>query len=178
MDYVPSRSVVNAYSTAGWFVLGTPFWLAFGYGYTSFFVWIRSKINFLLAWFCLIIVSAMLINYAVRSSLPTQRLAFVIGDKPAQMATIHQLIQNDSFNAGRFTFAVLSDTNGLWDLMLVENSMQPVDILPSMEFSLVLDAENLPEDETLGYGNQYLTCYRDRESNKIYIIHRDRILVQ
>jgi hypothetical protein len=168
MDY-DGESVIGGYRTAGWFILGLPFLAVLALGYGAFFAFLARRVHVIFGWLCLFAVAGCMILLAGRASLPSQRLARVLGESPARMANLHHLREMDSFNGGTRTYGVVSGPENLLASLVSRHRLEH-----SPQTSLQpLNGQSLP-DYGDTYANNRLTCYRNPESGKIWFVHRSR----
>jgi hypothetical protein len=171
MDY-DGTSPLTAFTTAGWFVLGIPCIGGLSLAYSAICALLARKLHVVIGWSALLITASCMILFTVQGTLPNRRLARIVGDDTARVATIHRLREMDSFGDGTSTSGVISGPGNLLDLIIAHRGLD----MPRMTALHVFDHHGLDTRSLPDYGETYQDdhsiFYRHPDSQRIYFKYR------
>ena len=162
------------FRTSGWFVLGMVFILPVALGYAGVFLMASRWIGRPIACGAMLLVSAVLISLAVRSSLPTSRLRRVVGEAALNAGSIERLRVFDSFNEGVFYAGVLRGPSNLIGLIEAHRPLaRHVEHDPLPHFRSVFPDIDLP-DVGVVLSDVHGSFLVDADRNRVYFYYRER----
>jgi hypothetical protein len=168
IEYRPV-SVVKERTTAGWFMLGSPFLLGFGLLVSLLFTLIARRTRPVVGWLCLLVVFVPLISFAYSSTTPAARLRTALGSQPPVGTQIRRIEQYDSFNEGITIAGVCSGSPQFVQTLITAHSLKASHsdgLLRQM-----LRDEPIPEEVTVLAGDQ-LTIWYDADQSLLYFCRR------
>ena len=172
MDYFEGAPS-GGYQTAGWFLLGMPFLLGFGFLVSAAIAFVARRMGAAVAWSFAFLVFGVLIYQSVVLSLPNNRLAAVL-NVDLQNVRICRLKQMDSHSDGITTVALIDGDTDLFDQICLANELRESSAFTPTFFNLLHDNETPFLEPIRLFENDRLTCYNDRVNRKLYIHHRSR----
>lgn len=161
-------------TTAGWFILGSPFILGMGLSYAAL---VASSARHGYKVICLALLACLLLlAVSVRWSSPEGRLAAIVGERAAQHATIERLKIVDSFNDGETAWGVISGPEDLLREiaedrsleMTADSSPDPRLRRPFPELFPELESDESQPEIGDAVSNQRAAFFRRRSSGQIY----------
>ena len=168
LEYRPGH-VAGGRTTAGWFVLGSPFLLGFGLLVSLPFSFVARRARPVIGWVCLLAVFVPLIVFAFIRTTPQARLRTALGIEPPAETRIQRLEQFDSFNDGSTIAGVCSASP-----QLVQTLVATHDLRASESGGIirqVMRDEPVPEEVNELAGNE-LTIYYDADRSLLYFYRR------
>jgi hypothetical protein len=160
MDYRPGR-IAGGRTTAGWFVLGSPFLLGFGLLVSLLFSLIARRTRPVVGWLCLLAVFVPLIIVAYVRTTPAARLRTALDIKPPTGTQIRRIVRYDSFNDGS-TIAGVCSASPQFVQTLVEAHALRASNFGGTLYQALRD-EPIPEEVGALAGDE-LTLYYDARS--------------
>jgi hypothetical protein len=167
-EYRPG-SMVGGRTTAGWFVLGSPFLLGFAFLVSLLFSLISRRTKPVVGWLCVLAVFGPLIAFAFSRTTPGARLRTVLGSEPPVGTQIQRIDQYDSFNDGSTIAGVCSGSPQFVQSLITAHSLKASD--SSGLLKQMLRDEPIPEEVTVLAGDE-LTIWYDPERSLLYFCRR------
>lgn len=163
-DYRAGR-VGGGRTTAGWFLLGSPFLLGFALLMSMLFSLIARRARPLIAWLCLVVIFTPLIAMALVNSTPAARLRTALDIEPPAGTRIHRIQKFDSFNDGSMISGVCSADPQFVSRLIATHALEVSDSAGMLQD--VLPDEPIPDDGTVFSGND-LTLFYDADQSLLY----------
>jgi len=167
-DYRAGR-IGGGRTTAGWFVLGSPFLFGFGLLASMFFSFVARRAGPVVGWLCLLVVFVPLILVSFKRTTPAGRLRTALDIEPPPELRIHRIQQFDSFNDGICISGVCSAAPQLFQTLIASHSLKASDSAGILH--QVMPDEPIPEDAT-AYASIELTIYYDADRSLLYFYRR------
>lgn len=167
-EYRPG-SIAGGRTTAGWFVLGSPFLLGFGLLVSLFFSFISRRTRTVVGWLCLLIVFTPLIAFAYSRTTPAARLRTALDIEPPAGTQIQRIERYDSFNDGSTIAGVCSASQQFVQALITAHALKESNSGGLLH--QVLRDEPIPEEARVFAGDQ-LTIYYDADGSHLYFCRR------
>lgn len=168
IDYHAGDPPVSSFTTAGWFVLGSPMVLATSAAFALLPAMLARKS----IWLGLLSIAVLvgLLASAINAGLPQNRVAEIIGDDATNLAIIERLHVSDSMNDGSTTSGILSGPAELITRISSYRKLTEHPQAPLFRFHRAAEGATLPE-----YGPVWTdddsTFYYDELTQQIYFEH-------
>ena len=163
LHYKASESVFP-FRTAGWFVIGFPFFALAACGFSAVFCLIAQKVH-KTAWILMLIASSLFLLRTVNSALPYNQLAKITGEELAGKLKLEEFYKGDSFNDGEFAYGIICGNESTMKL-ITEHKVLEHKISVPIQFTFFKN-HKLPETGDI-YSDSHGYFYVSHESNKIY----------
>lgn len=112
------------FRTAGWFIIGFPFVLAFSLGYSAIFGFVSRWTGRQVAWGLMLLSSAIIIWASVHSALPASRLRMILGQEAAAKSTVEYLRIRGSFCDGQTMVGKVSGPTTLLQTVVAHHALK------------------------------------------------------
>jgi len=163
-EYRPGR-VAGGRTTAGWFVLGSPFLVGFGLLASLPFSFVARRARPAVGWLCLLAVFVPLIVFAILRTTPNARLRRALDIELPAETGIQCLDQFDSFNNGSSVAGICSASPQLVQALIATHALKVSGDRGTLHREM--RDEPIPEDATVFAGNE-LTIYYDADRSLLY----------
>ena len=168
IEYRPGR-FAGGRTTAGWFVLGSPFLFGLGLLVSLFFSFVARRTRLLYGCLCLLAVFVPLIVFALIRTTPAARLRTALDVEPPAGTQIQRIEQFDSFNDGSTIAGVCSASPQLVQTLIAPHALKASDSGGILH--QVLRDEPIPEEGRVFAGDE-LTIYYDADRSLLYFCRR------
>lgn len=158
-------------TTAGWFLLGSPFLFIFSFIGALVPTLLARKTRPVIAWILLLALFVPLIVRAWVNTTPMARLKLSLEIDPPADLKIDRLQMYDSFNDGNTVYAVCTADQAFVDRLIARHRLTLQTDDPSESNYARSFDEALPTD-LKWYQGQHLTVYFSEERSRIYFIRR------
>lgn len=168
IDYRAGDPPVSSFTTAGWFVLGSPMVLATSAAFALLPAMLARK-SIWLGLLSLAVLMGLLAS-AINSGLPQNRVAEIIGDDAMNLAVIERLRVSDSMNDGSTVSGILSGPPELMTGIISHRKLIEAPQRPLHQFRRTAEGAALPEFGPVWSGDDS-SFYLDVQSQRIYFEH-------
>jgi hypothetical protein len=170
VDYDGTQPIPS-FTTAGWFILGSPCIVLLSVGFAKVVVALSGKRY----WYfgqVLMAAAVVMTGLVIWLKLPANLVSSIIGSDLAEGVAIHRLRVLDSFNDGSSISGVISGREGLLESIVDRKSLKLVPSVMPRQVKMTL-GEPVPDANTvirpdMAYVDKRCEFYRDPDNGRIY----------